>query len=55
MFSNNDIAKILYYYPSSNATDDPNALLYSTLGDSGPTTVNQSIAATGRMERAIAV
>jgi carboxylesterase type B len=55
MFDNNDIAKILYYYPSSNATDNPNAPLYATLGDSGPTTVNQSIAATGQMERAIAI
>jgi carboxylesterase type B len=55
MFSNNDIAKLLYYYPSSNATVDRDALLFSTLGDSGPTTVNQSIAATGQQERAIAV
>lgn len=55
MFDNNDIAKILYYYPSTNATDDPSAPLFATLGDSGPTHINQSIAATGQMERAIAV
>ena len=55
MFDNNDIAKILYYYPASNASVDLSDPLFSTLGDSGPTTINQSIAATGQMERAIAI
>jgi len=54
-FSNNDIAKVLYYYPSSNATVDPNAALWATEGSYGPTTVNQSTAATGQQQRAIAI
>lgn len=54
-FNNNDLAKILHYYPSSNASTDFDAPLWSTEGDQGPTTINQSIAATGQQERAIAI
>ena len=54
-FSNNDIAKVLNYYPLNNASVDPNALLWSTNGINPPTTINQSIAATGQYERAIAI
>jgi carboxylesterase type B len=49
VFTNNDIAKILLYYPSSNATDDPNAALFATLGYTGPTAVNEG---TGQQQRA---
>ena len=52
LFSNDDIAKVLLYYPSSNASVDPNAPEYSTLGDSGPTAVNESDVGTGQQQRA---
>ena len=53
LFSNDDIAKILLYYPSSNASVDPNAPEYSTSGlDPGATAVNESDVATGQQQRA---
>lgn len=52
LFSNDDIAKILLYYPSSNATDDPNAVDYATLGYTGATALNQSSVGTGQQQRA---
>jgi len=55
-FSNNDIAKLLYYYPVGNASTDPSASLWATDGSSGgATNLNQSTAATGQQERAIAI
>lgn len=51
LFSNNDIAKILYYYPSSNATDTTDSV-FATSGDSGPTAINQSNIAVGQQQRA---
>ncbi|GAB7349461.1 hypothetical protein MBLNU459_g0175t2 [Dothideomycetes sp. NU459] len=54
-FSNNDIAKVLFYYPSSNASVNPSALDWATEGSYGPTTINESTAATGQQERAIAI
>lgn len=47
-FSNNDIAKILLYYPMNNASVNPNALDWATEGSYGPTTINESTAATGQ-------
>jgi len=52
LFTNNDIAKILFYYPGSNATDDPNAAKYATSGYTGATAVNVSDLATGQQQRA---
>jgi hypothetical protein len=52
LFTDNDIAKILLYYPSSNATDDPNAAEFATLGYTGPTAVNESQVGTGQQQRA---
>jgi hypothetical protein len=52
LFTNNDIAKILLFYPSTNATDNPNATLFSTLGDSGLTAINQSDVGAGQQQRA---
>ena len=46
---------MLYYYPSSNATVDPHAALWATEGSYGSTTINQSTAATGQQQRAIAI
>ncbi|KAK5955209.1 hypothetical protein OHC33_003889 [Knufia fluminis] len=51
LFSNNDIAKILLYYPSSNDTA-PSMPSYATNGESGPTAVNQSTVGTGQQQRA---
>ncbi|KAF3766270.1 alpha/beta-hydrolase [Cryphonectria parasitica EP155] len=55
MFSNNDIAKILRYYPANNASTNPSALKFATEGSYGPTNINESTAATGQQERAIAI
>ncbi|CAK4030301.1 Hypothetical predicted protein [Lecanosticta acicola] len=52
LFSNNDIAKILYYYPSTNASVDPSDPLFATTGNSGPTALNQSSVGTGQQQRA---
>lgn len=55
MFSNNDLAKLLRYYELNNASTDWDAPLWASAGDSGPTTLNQSTAATGQQQRAIAI
>lgn len=55
MLSNNDIAKVLLYYPTNNASVNSDDPTWATAGDSGPTTLNQSTAATGQMQRAIAI
>ena len=52
LFSNDDIAKILLYYPSTNASVDNSIPEYSTLGDTGPTAINESDVATGQQQRA---
>lgn len=52
LFDEDDIAKVLLYYPSTNASDNPNAPLFHTLGNTGPTAVNQSGVATGQQQRA---
>lgn len=55
MFSNNDIARLLSTYGSNNDSTDFDAPVWATAGDSGPTHLNQSTAATGQQQRAIAV
>ncbi|KKY29618.1 putative carboxylesterase type b [Diaporthe ampelina] len=55
MLSNNDIAKILLYYPTNNGSVNPDDPTWATEGDSGATTLNQSTAATGQKQRAIAI
>ena len=52
VFTTDDIAKILLYYPSSNASVDPNAAEYATLGYTGATAVNESQVGTGQQQRA---
>ncbi|KAG0651279.1 Secreted lipase [Hyphodiscus hymeniophilus] len=51
-FTDDDLAKILLYYPSSNTTDDPNATKFATLGNAGPTALNESQVGTGQQQRA---
>lgn len=52
LFSNKDVSQILETYPTTNASVDPSAPLFATLGDSGPTALNQSSVATGQQQRA---
>lgn len=52
LFTNNDIAKILLYYPSSNDSTNSDAPLYASSGDGLPSFINQSSVATGQQQRA---
>ena len=53
LFTDEDIAKLLYYYPSSNTSDTPaNLTAFATAGDEGPTALNISQRATGQQQRA---
>ena len=53
LFTNDDIAKILLYYPSTNASVNTHALLFATDGySSNVTAVNQSDVGTGQQQRA---
>ncbi|KAI9845635.1 MAG: hypothetical protein M1837_004609 [Sclerophora amabilis] len=52
LFNNEDISKVLMYYPSTNASTDENVMGYSTLGDEGSTALNVSEFGTGQQQRA---
>ncbi|KAI4133175.1 MAG: hypothetical protein LQ347_002282, partial [Umbilicaria vellea] len=52
LFTNDDIAKVLLYYPSTNASVDINAPDFATTGYTGPTALNESSFATGQQQRA---
>ncbi|KIW19797.1 hypothetical protein PV08_00372 [Exophiala spinifera] len=52
LFTNDDIAKVLLYYPSTNDSTNPSASLYATTGNSNPSAVNQSLIGTGQQQRA---
>jgi carboxylesterase type B len=52
LFSNDDIAKLLLYYPSTNASVSIPDPLFATNGISGPSALNQSSVATGQQQRA---
>lgn len=54
LFTNEDIAKILLYYPSSNASVDASAPLFPTDGDGvgAATALNQSDVGSGQQQRA---
>ncbi|KAH0282528.1 carboxylesterase type B [Aureobasidium namibiae CBS 147.97] len=52
LFSNDDITKVLLYYPSSNATDSLNAVDFATSGTQGPTAINKSSVASAQQQRA---
>lgn len=55
LFNEDDIAKLLLYYPSTNASVDPNAPLFATTGEGPVTALNQSTFGTGQQQRAINV
>ncbi|KZF20748.1 alpha/beta-hydrolase [Xylona heveae TC161] len=52
LFDNDDLAKVLMYYPSSNASDTPSMPRFSTTGTSGPSALNESEFGTGQQQRA---
>ncbi|MCJ1264294.1 hypothetical protein MMC22_004165 [Lobaria immixta] len=52
LFTNDDISKVLRYYPSTNDSVDLKDLRFATLGDGGPTALNESSYATGQLQRA---
>lgn len=52
LFTNDDISKVLRYYPSTNDSVDLKDPRFATLGDVGPTELNESSYATGQQQRA---
>lgn len=52
LFSNSDVAKVLLYYPTGNASANSNAIEYATNGLTGATALNESDVATGQQQRA---
>ena len=52
LFSNSDLAKVLLYYPSSNASTDSGSGEYATNGYTGATALNVSDVGTGQQQRA---
>ena len=52
LFSNSDVAKVLLYYPTGNASVNPHADEYATNGLTGATALNESVVATGQQQRA---
>lgn len=53
LFDANDIAKLLHYYPSTNASVDENDPVYATTGrNPSDSALNQSSVATGQQQRA---
>ena len=52
LFTNDDISKVLRYYPSTNNSVDLKDPRFATLGDAGSTALNESSYATGQQQRA---
>lgn len=52
LFTNDDISKVLRYYPSTNDSFDLKDPRFGTLGYTGPTALNESSYATGQQQRA---
>jgi hypothetical protein len=53
LFTDDDIAKLLLYYPSSNASGgDKDGPLFATNGINGSTAVNESSVGFGQQQRA---
>ncbi|EXJ66348.1 carboxylesterase 2 [Cladophialophora psammophila CBS 110553] len=55
LFTNDEIAKVLLYYPSSNESTKLDAPLYASSGTGSPSFINQSSVATGQQQRAFAI
>ena len=52
LFTNDNISRILEYYPSTNASVSPNTPKFATSGTSLPTALNESTFGTGQQQRA---
>lgn len=52
LFTNDDIAKILLYYPSTNVSVSSDAVDYATLGYTRASALNESSVASGQQQRA---
>ncbi|CZT50331.1 related to esterase [Rhynchosporium secalis] len=52
LFTNDDISKVLRYYPNIDASDSTSAVGYATSGYTGATAINVSSIATGHQQRA---
>ena len=52
LFTEDDISRILLYYPSTNASVDIRTPEFATSGNSTPTALNESIFGTGQQQRA---
>ena len=52
LFTDEDIEKVLLYYPSTNASVDPSIPKFATAGDAGATALNESTFSTGQQQRA---
>ncbi|KAL8709781.1 MAG: hypothetical protein Q9220_005567 [cf. Caloplaca sp. 1 TL-2023] len=52
LFTEDDISRLLLYYPSTNASVSMDATNYATYGTSGPSALNQSSFGTGQQQRA---
>ena len=52
LFTEDDVSRVLLYYPSSNASVDMSTPDFATSGNSTPTALNESTFATGQQQRA---
>lgn len=52
LFTNDDVSRVLQYYPSTNASVDMSTPEFATSGTSTPTALNESIFGTGQQQRA---
>ena len=52
LFTNDDISRVLLYYPSTNASVDMGTPEFATSGNSVATALNESIFGTGQQQRA---
>lgn len=52
LFTNDDISKLLYYYPTLNSTSPDDLPKFATSGDMGLTALNVSEVASGQQQRA---
>ena len=52
LFTEDDVSRVLLYYPSTNASVDTSIPDFATSGTSTPTALNESTYATGQQQRA---
>ena len=52
LFTEDDVSRVLLYYPSTNASVDMSVPDFATTGNSTPTALNESTFGTGQQQRA---